>query len=532
MSRLLGQKISNDLSYDVADVFRFQFVLSPVELDIAEFKFIKVGERNLYYSGLLHTCELQDQTGAPIGVLLGQAVGAAGEHLKGLVQIDMPKAATPAVKAFQSFVASLAGRFVAILNLPGRHKKTHVYIDTASSFSTVYDSQSGIVASSLLLCLNRDIHPSEHYRISGALAQFANLAPYIPEQDPALADTGFFFGQTPDKYVMRIMPNHYLDLATLKTARYWPVENIEHDLDHAQAAEILVQRLGQIMGGISENLDGYFSISGGRDSRILLACMQNAKRSKLKMHCYATNWMTTLDVKVAQVMADSVGNELIVQIPQDNPKGSYFPRKRRSLFIAQRFSISSGFSGVCDDWWRRGYAKNLDADVNWIRGNFLEILTARFWPKRKFDIDKHVFHLLGRIGASTDNKDHLKHNLSFVEDWFGSFRNSIAENIHDFSYQELALGASQPFFHGVNQQFYIGPASDRLVFQTAMRVAPDQRMNSALYDEMLKISDAKLLDLPLAKNAVFRAKKSNTNAEVLLESELAAYAQKHLGQDA
>lgn len=527
MSRLLGQKISSDLSYDFSDVFRFQFVLSPDELDIPEFKFSKIGTRYFYASPLLHVCEMRDSSGDFAGVLLGQAIDETGMHLDGVIQLAEPQNGASPLEAFQTFIAGLAGRFVAIFKQSDRSETTQIYLDAATSFSTVYDTKSGIVASSLLLCLNRDIDPNPHYRISGSLSQFENLQPYIPEQDPALADTGFFFGQTPDKYVMRIRPNHYLDLATLETVRYWPTDTIEHDLSYQDAAQILVPRLGQIMGGIANNLDGYFSISGGRDSRILLACMPSAEQSKLMMHCYATNWMTTLDVKVAQVMADSAGAELLVQIPRDDPKGTYFPRKRRSLFMAQRFSISSGFTGVCDDWWRRGYAKNLDADVNWIRGNFLEILTARFWPKRKFDVDKQIYHMLGRIGASTDDQDHLKKNLGFVEDWFGSFQASISENIHDFSYQELALNASQPFFHGVNQQFYIGPASDRTMFQTSMRVPPDQRMKSALYDEMLRISDARLLDLPLAKGAVFRAKKSNANPEQLLDDELAEFSQKH-----
>jgi hypothetical protein len=60
-----------------------------------------------------------------------------------------------------------------------------------------------------------------------------------------------------------------------------------------------------------------------------------------------------------------------------------------------------------------------------------------------------------------------------------------------------------------------------------MRVSPKDRMNSALYDEMLRIFDARLLDLPLAKGAVFRAKKAKANPEELLERELAEYIQRH-----
>ena len=46
------------------------------------------------------------------------------------------------------------------------------------------------------------------------------------------------------------MPNHYLDLSKMETGRFWPNDSIEHDLTYQQAAEKLVPRIGQIMGGI------------------------------------------------------------------------------------------------------------------------------------------------------------------------------------------------------------------------------------------------------------------------------------------
>lgn len=321
------------------------------------------------------------------------------------------------------------------------------------------------------MCLARDIDPNEHYRLPKRIAADRSFSSFIPDQNPALDDRGFFFGHTPDKHVFRIMPNHYLDMEKLELKRFWPTSDIENDLSVTDAAGIIATRLEQVMGGFMDSLSGYFSISGGKDSRMLLACSASFELSKFKLHSYATNWISTFDVKIAQVLADSLNQGLLVQIPNNDPKATYFPRKKRSLRMAQRFTISSGLWGVCDEWWRRGYAMKLDSNENWIRGNFLETVTARFWPRGDLGPNENVQHLFSRLGNSSINQNHLNTNLELLEGWLGSFENlNVQQNLHDYSYQELALNASQPFFHAVNVQFYIGPAADRLIFETAMRV--------------------------------------------------------------
>jgi len=526
-SELLGRKLTNDLNYHFERTFRHQFVLSPKKLVIPEFNHRRIGARNLYTCPDLPVCEILNQTGEEIGLLLGYAVDSDGTFIKDKVYLSLPTKRADAPAAIQSFLAGLAGRHVALVHLRGSKTVSRIYPDTASSLSFVYDPKTKIVASSLLLCLNRNIEPNEYFGLPASVYTCKGLSPFLPEKNPELCDGVFNFGHTPDRHVMRIMPNHYLDLKSFETCRYWPMHEIAVDLEVEEAAAIIVDRLRLITQGLFTNLDGYFSISGGRDSRVLLACAPGAETSRMRLHTYATNWMTTLDVKIAEAMADSVDQELIVQIPAGGPKGSYFPRPKRSARYAQRFALSSGLTGIGDDWWRRGYAKGLDNGAIWARGNFLEILTARFWPRKNLNEANSLLHLMGRVGVGIhDERDRMR-KLGFLEDWVNSFNAPIEGNLHDLSYQELALSSTQPIFYGLNEQFYIGPASDRVVFETAMRVAPRVRKNSELYDEVLRQSNAALLELPLAKQIVFQARKANVGPEMLLDERLEAYRTKH-----
>ncbi|PCJ74377.1 MAG: hypothetical protein COA53_10110 [Rhodobacteraceae bacterium] len=526
-SKLLGQKLTNALNYKFSGTFRYQFVLSPTKMAIPEFNHRCIGSTNLYTCPYLPVCEIMNQAGEQIGLILGYAVDRYGMLIKGAVSVTLPNNTADAIAAIQGFLTGLAGRYVVLVHLFGFNTVSRIYPDTASSLSFVYDPKTKIVASSLLLCLNRDIEPNECFGLPASIYSCKDLRPFLPDRNSELSDGGFNFGHTPDRHIMRIIPNHYLDLNNFETCRYWPMHEIVADLTVEEAATIIVDRLRLIMRGLITNLDGYLAISGGRDSRVLLACAPGAETSRMRLYTYATNWMTTLDVKIAQVMADAVGQEIIVQIPPDGPKGNYFPRPKRSARYAQRFALSSGLFGIGDDWWKRGYAKGLDNGAMWVRGNFLEILTARFWPRKTLNEADTMLHLMGRAGVGIHDENYRVRKLGFLEDWVSSFNVPIEGNLHDLSYQELALGSSQPFFYGLNEQFYIGPASDRVVFETAMRVAPGVRKKSELYDEVIRQSNPALLELPLAKQIVFQARKVNVSSEMLLEERLEAYRAKY-----
>jgi|LGOV01.1.fsa_nt_gb hypothetical protein len=56
--------------------------------------------------------------------------------------------------------------------------------------------------------------------------------------------------------------------------------------------------------------------------------------------------------------------------------------------------------------------------------------------------------------------------------------------------------ARNPLFYGLNEQFYISSATDHVLFETAMRVAPRDRKNPELFNDLLRQSNVTLLELP------------------------------------
>lgn len=513
MEQLLGTKIIAELPYDFASVFRYQFTLSPQPLALPDFEARQVGQYHLYTCPLLNTCVVEHREGDDI-IVLGYAIDADGVILSGSYR-------TNPNQDIEQFIASLSGRFCVLYS--DKEKKGRVYVDPASSYSVVYDTKTGIVASSLLLCLNRDIHPSERYSISQETYESRDIGKFLPEKDDRLPDTGFKFGHTPDKFVFHVLPNLYLDLSERRLVRWHTPSGFDDELSVEDAAEKICSRLGTVMNALSDNLRGYFSISGGRDSRVLFGCLNKDKPSNLTLHCYATAWINQLDIQVAEVMASAYGKDVLVQIPPAGHKGNYFPRRKRSFMMAQQVCLSTGFTKNSDDWWKRGYAQKLEPDVIWVRGNFLEILTARFWPKGKRGVDHDALYALRKGGTDVTNEAHFASDLELLEEWKGSFDHFPENRIHDLAYQELFLGASQPFFHGMNRQFYIGAASDRTMFDTTMRVGERRRMREELFDQIIRNTCPDLLDLTTPADVVRQARQRDVPAADIMADKLDAF---------
>ncbi len=526
MSELLGQKICRETSFQVSETFRNQFCFSPQELEIPEFTHQVFAGRHLYCSDKLPVTRILDPKRRPIGLVLGLAVDEqnvlGSERVLGKTGEDR----NTTYQDIERFAASLAGRFVLIADING---KPRVYTDTVSSYSVVFDKKTGVVASSLFLCLVRDIDPNNTARLPASHRILSDATELIPDQDPNLPDHGYFFGQTVDKHVFRVPGNHYLDVSEREIVRYRQNDPLGDFYDVRTAAEMIAGRLQQIMGAISTQVDGYLALSGGRDSRLLLACSPGPDRSRLVPFSYATNWMSTLDVRVADVLSRHYGKPILQFVHPDGPKRSYFKRRTRSQRLSKRLLISNGLSGETDAWWKNGHSTQIKSDVAWVRGNYLEIVTARYWPKRKLGSDDEIWHLLGRGGIPSQGSIHGDRFFDQAKGWMQSFGHDICANLYDLAYMELTLSRSQAWFHGPNMQYFVGPANDLSIFDTAMRVRPEQRMGAALNDEILRITYPELLDLPYAKSAVFRSRYSPESPEEILSKELEFFEQRYFG---
>ncbi|MEP2533198.1 hypothetical protein [Shimia sp.] len=471
----------------------------------------------------LALCEITSSEGAPLGWVLGHAVDAEGILLSDRTKLPISQSDPKIADKVEDWVKWLSGRYVVLLDLPGETRAQRAYHDPLGSYGLVYDPQSRTLASSLLLCLDRDIVPSTNYRLQDSVLNDAQLSALLPEFDPTLPPGGFGFGETPDAHVRRLLANRYIDLTDFSEHRFWPGNDDFSPLSMPEAAEIIVHRMRQLMIAFCKDLSGYFAISGGRDSRMLLAACPDLSQSGIQLYSYANNYMTTLDLRVAEEMARLVGRPILTQIPESGCRGSFLPHKRRAAPLRHRFAVSSGLMHTGDEWWQRGFARKLKPGGVWIRGNFLEIATARSWPRRNQSLRNEMGHALEnlRIGLG-DDADRAR-KMAQLKEWSTSFDYDFERHFHDYTYMDLTTAPPQANFHGYNQQFYVAPASDRQIFRASMQVPGKLRQNTSFYDEIMRQLNATMHAIPLAKPTAYHSRRIGANATELLEDKINAY---------
>lgn len=525
-SLLLGQTFCERLAYSFSETFRYQFVLSNEQRDLAPFLVRQCGSQFLYHCPELPVFTVSDKAGRCRAIILGHAVDGNGHLITKNQTLQIGHGGNSPDAELETWRKDLSGRHVVFICDPVSGAMIRAHVDAAASMGIVYDPSTGLVASSLLLCLARDLDPNPDFGISDAVYSSVELESLLPPPHPDLPAGGHSFGQTPDRLVLRILPNHFLSLPSCDVVRWRSAADVGDELEVAEAGERLVTRLRQVMAGFMTGLDGYLSISGGRDSRMLLACAPPASEARASLYTYANNFASSLDARIAEEMAEEAGYPLLNQVPPGGFRGSFFPRPKRSRRFAQRAALSSGLMHAGDAWWQRGYAHALPSGVAWMRGNFLEILTARTWPRGALVEMDALDHIMRRAGVGIGDEGDRTKKRELAAAWRDSVDDERGQNLYDFAYHELGVGHSQAGFHGFNQQFYLGPASDYQVFDIASRVDGWERRKCKLFDKMLSQARPSLADLPYVKSLMFRGRRSKQDVRKLLEDELATVRDK------
>ncbi|WP_133169928.1 hypothetical protein [Shimia abyssi] len=524
-SLLLGQKYCDALNLDFENSFRFQFVLSPEQRRLPGFGIRRFADRYLHVSPELALCEITSVEGTPLGLLLGQGVDADGNLLKDRHRLEFSAYDTELADKLENWVKWVSGRYALLLDLPTQTPVRRAYHDPVGSFGLVYDPETRVLASSLFLCLERDIDPSANYRPHDDVMADETISSLLPDFDPNLPAGGYGFGETLDARVRRLLANRYVDLDTFKEHRFWPGDEDFEPISMRKAAQIITRRMRQTMSALCNNLDGYFAISGGRDSRMLLAASPDLTDSGIKLYCYANNYITTLDLRVAEEIAEVVGQPLLGQVPDDGFRGSFLPRKRRSIPLRHQFAISTGLMHMGDDWWQRGFARKLDKGGVWIRGNFLEIATARWWPRRPGTYEEDMDYTLERIRVGLGDDADRARKMEQLRAWSKSFEYDFERHFHDFTYMDLTTAPPMANFHGYNRMFLVAPGSDRLIFKTAMQVPARQRQQTRFYDHIMNQLNPAMHAVPLARPVAYQSRRQGVNATHLLEERINEYRQ-------
>ena len=235
--------------------------------------------------------------------------------------------------------------------------------------------------------------------------------------------------KTPYSEIKALLPNHFLDLQKGKVFRYWPDRNLI-PLGEKDGVEKIADRLQKTMFAAAQRFDLALALSGGFDSRVVLAasrgikdriCVYNGKRPDVVEN--------HPDILIPKRLAKKFNLESHY-IPQNRNVDKYFGE---IFFLNAPYAIHELLPGLQAEY------KHLEQKKIGVTGNVAEV--ARFG----FDVfEPYPKNLSGEYLSSIIKWKRGKKRLPFaceaMEDWYQSIDDYFNVNIFDLLYWEQRCG--------------------------------------------------------------------------------------------
>lgn len=266
----------------------------------------------------LPAMRLTGRDGGDAGWILGYPIDREGEMRADGSTVRVPWAGDGSDVAVEDFVYGFGGRFLAAFVGEGRKR---LYLDSTGSLSVVYCAHQEIAAST------------------------PNLIPYderTGNNEHLIRDLGiphtnakYPLELTPRFNVLRLIPNHYLDLEGWATARHWPKGSLADNGSVESAAATVAEITKRQISAVVSRYPTYLRMTAGGDSRMLLACAKGVKDRLELFTVPLQDDGAFLDVAVARRIAGRFG------IPHLVPKVEKSSRKDLDDFM-ERIGYGTG----------------------------------------------------------------------------------------------------------------------------------------------------------------------------------------------
>ncbi|MFO7770172.1 MAG: hypothetical protein R6V38_02255, partial [Roseovarius gahaiensis] len=319
---------------------------------------------HLYHCPELRVAEILATNGRRVGWFLGIGVAQDGSLFPSGARLPVAADDTTFWPVAESMIEGVAGRYAAILS-DGREER--IYHDPVCDLSCVFDPTSRIVASTLLLCLHRPLVRNRR----------------MPHRGPLKGKHNYALQQTADRYVKRALPNHYLSLRTFAPVRHFPRGDEVFEADEAQLdiiCERIAKRLKQVTTTLLTNFDCVLPVTGGNDSRNLLACAAGVLgQTQTVLFTHHINKMSGFDCMIGQQIASVLGQDVQVidvtdPVHQDQFQPDAVKRLRWDVGYATGYQTLEPGNGVA-------MAVQLaPAGQCLLRGNVMELMRANQYP--------------------------------------------------------------------------------------------------------------------------------------------------------
>lgn len=483
---VIAVKQAEAANLDFASIFAYQYVVGPRGKSIAGMDQLEIADVTVNVGRKLHRAVLLDGQGRLFGHILGIAVAPNG-LINGEVSVDTLNLDDPAVfDRLAEYLNDVAGRYVLIC-AAGQEKR--LYTDPVAMIGCCVNAKDRLAGSSLGLVLERDVIPHPKYDHEAVRSRGAKYA----------------FFHTYDAHVTRLNGSFYLDLANFADYRFWPRE--EHferpQSEYGAIYDEIIAASRHNMKEIIAHFPTSLPISGGSDSRLLVAFAGESLKDVTQCYTHITNYSTRYDNAVATLIAQqqNVAHETHSwRAPAPPPRSRVAYRKDYRSFMT-----AAGAPVGLPDELRRNVHQFLGKDHVVLRGHLTDLLRAVFVfttkRQRWKDLDWQMQRLFPVPMAEFTPDVFERFRPDFVA-WHRTLPAAAREHPVDFMFIEMYYNATVGFtFNGFHEQFYMSPFNSRRLIELSLAINVDYRRTIGPVDDIIYRIDRGLCEIPYYKEA-------------------------------
>ena len=292
---------------------------------------------------------------------------------------------------------------------------------------------------------------------------------------------------SPYAEVAHLLPNHYLDLNSRKTQRFWPTAPLER-MDLAAAVAKAVPLFQQSMQAITARGRVAFAVTAGRDSRTLLAASR-AVKDRLLAHTaiYGELNRASPDLRIGTELCRVAGLDYH---PVACPRSMTEPFK--GVFMQNHDPAHRFYGRIC-----QGLLDNFPADTLCVRGNISEVARCVFYPS-----GIHPATLTGSDLAQRCKMPVSKFTCGHFEAWLADAAPAakLGYNLLDLFFCEHRMAKWQAVAQTQYDIIYdtFSPYSNRRLINVLIASPPQTRIKPqcTLYHELIRAMWPELSPFP------------------------------------
>lgn len=475
---------------DPAQVLLTQFLITAErDLHHSAWQVLELQSVSIYYGEKAAVVPMHDAAGRLFGAFIGVGVDSEGTLITPGCFSRFDITAPEFIRAFDHYVAYIAGRYLVVLDTPAT---TQCYFDPVAHMTAVYNPRLRRLASSVQLALDRTIEPNPMFDTEAILGGSAR-----GETEP-----NYILGHSRDREVRFVLPNHVLDLRSFTLTRIWPLADSfplapEEEFETLTAS--MVTRLSQILSALVNTTPSILPVSGGTDSRKLLACLSSELGQVGQLFAFEHTEYAKLDAVTGEY-AVSLLDAPFRRIGLAEAQATFTPSAIEQRQRKRQFWLRTSGVARPPNEYAHGMTEMTPEDHLHLRGNIMDLMWSIWWRSFANRHERLETGLRNEIGSLFLNPEPSR---EMVEKWASDYlrwRHALPENaqelVYDFVFLELFLHVSSAKYYGYDRNFYICPFADRKLIETTLRFPVGYRFDNHLNERFIAIAEPRLADQP------------------------------------